>query len=1021
MATANSPRRQALRIALLYVCVAALWILLSGRLVNVLFSSADARAAAELWKGLFYVVLTGAGLYALLHGYLRRNLYRAEEREQALQISVGHYRLLFDNSPVPMWAYNPENLRFLAVNAAALDLYGYSRDEWMALTLLDLRDPDEHPRLLERVRDLPPGRLNSGIWRHRDKRGRPLFLSIVSDGVILDGQPARLVQAQDITAQEEMQSRLEESERLYAGLLANLPGMVYRCRNDPDWTMEFINAACLPILGRQPEALIGNRDVSYGQLIHPDDRERVWEAVQQGVKQRTGFVVSYRMHAADGRLIWVWEQGQGIFDSAGDLLALEGYVSDITAQKQAEAALDESETRWAFAIESNNDAVWDWDIPSGKVFFSERWGALLGYSNGDLGNDFAEMSSRLHPDDVGPAFAALQSHFRGESEYYRIEHRLRHKNGSYIWVLDRGKVIERLDGGQPKRMIGTHTDITTHKEAEQSLRLAATVFEYSNEGQFVTDSALRIVSLNQAFCDTTGFSRDEALGRTPDLLVGSETWNTFLDDALTNLAEHGHWEGEGVGVRKNGESYTLWLSISQVPGVDGNISYYCGFIDDLSERERAAERIDYLIHHDSLTHLPNRALLFDRLTQMVAQASRDEEKVAVLVIDLDHFKSINDSLGPATGDRLLQDVANRLEAELREGDTLARQGGDEFLVLLPNAVDANRAARVAEKLVAALRPPMALGEQEVNITGSIGISLYPDDGHDPESLVKNADAALYHAKTEGRNSYRFYAPDMNARALEQLSLESGMRRGLERREFLLHFQPQVDAATGRPLGAEALVRWQHPERGLVPPLLFIPLAEERGFIIELGEWILREACRQAVAWQSLGIPALPVAVNLSALQFRDRTLPWKIRDILEETGLAPELLELEITESALMNADAAATMLRELRDMGLRLSIDDFGTGYSSLNYLRRFPLTRLKVDQTFVRDLQTGHDAGAIVRTIVDLARNLQLGVIAEGVETPVQGDWLRAAGVDELQGYFFSKPLPPDDFIAWVNRQSK
>jgi diguanylate cyclase (GGDEF)-like protein len=431
------------------------------------------------------------------------------------------------------------------------------------------------------------------------------------------------------------------------------------------------------------------------------------------------------------------------------------------------------------------------------------------------------------------------------------------------------------------------------------------------------------------------------------------------------------------------------------------------------ERRRADATIQRQASHDVLTDLPNRSLFKDRLTLALAHANRYRNMLAVLFVDLDRFKNIIDTLGPAVGDRLLQGVAERLASCLEEGDTLARLGGDEFVILLPRLQRADKAVKVAQQVLEVLKPVFVFNEHELHITTSLGISLYPYDGTDVDTLLKNADTALYRAKEQGRNNYQLYTPAMNARAFERLAMENSLRKALERQQFLLHYQPQVEMPSGKVCGMEALVRWQHPDLGVVYPAEFIALAEETGLIVPLGEWVMRAACAQTQAWHKAGFPQLSVAVNLSARQFLHQGLVETIARVLKETGLDPRTLELEITESiAMQNADFTNVVLRHLKDMGVSLAMDDFGTGYSSLSYLKKFPIDVLKIDQSFVRDLTTDANDAAIANAIIVLAHSLKLKVIAEGVETPEQEAFLRSRGCDKLQGYLFNRPLSVPQF---------
>jgi diguanylate cyclase (GGDEF)-like protein len=436
-------------------------------------------------------------------------------------------------------------------------------------------------------------------------------------------------------------------------------------------------------------------------------------------------------------------------------------------------------------------------------------------------------------------------------------------------------------------------------------------------------------------------------------------------------------------------------------------------------RLHAEEVIEHQAHFDLLTDLPNRVMFQDRLTLALTHANRHRKMLAVIFVDLDRFKTIVDTLGHAIGDRLLRAVAERLSGCLEEGDTLARMGGDEFVVLLPQINRADKAVRLAHKVLEVLKPAFQFSGHELHITTSIGISLYPYDGEDADTLLKNADTALYRAKEQGRNNYQLYTPAMNARAFERLALENSLRKALERKEFLLHYQPQTDMRTGAIVGVEALLRWQHPDLGLVYPSEFIPIAEETGLIVPLGEWVLRTACVQARAWQTLGLPPFTVAVNLSARQFLQQDLVDTVARILKETGVDPRSLEIEITESiAMQNADYTIVVLRDLKEMGILIAMDDFGTGYSSLSYLKKFPIDSLKIDQSFVRDITTDLNDAAIANAIIVLAHSLKLNVVAEGVETAAQEAFLKEHRCDRLQGYLFSTPIPAPLFEAFFRR---
>jgi diguanylate cyclase (GGDEF)-like protein/PAS domain S-box-containing protein len=479
------------------------------------------------------------------------------------------------------------------------------------------------------------------------------------------------------------------------------------------------------------------------------------------------------------------------------------------------------------------------------------------------------------------------------------------------------------------------------------------------------------------------------------------------------LDDNGQYRNEEVEYqRKDGTRFFAVNGATTVKDADGNPLYFDGVISDITERKRAEAQVYQLAHYDSLTGLPNRALLRDRLGQAMSDARRRGAKLAVLYLDLDRFKTVNDSLGHETGDKLLKSVATRLRECMRDSDTISRQGGDEFLLILRDCNDAPSVAKVAEKLQEAVARPVSIGEYELHVTPSIGISLFPDDADDLDELIRNADAAMYHAKENGRFNFQFFTPEMNTRAYERLSLEGSLRQAVDRGEFRLQYQPQVDLRTGKIMGVEALLRWQRQHEE-VSPSVFVPVLESSGMIGQVGEWVLREACRQNREWQLQGLPPIPMAVNLSAIQFNRRNMADTVSAILAETGLEPRWLELEFTESAVMHdSREVAGIIGRLDDLGVQLALDDFGTGYSSLSYLRRFHLDKLKIDQSFVRDIDLDVDDAAIVAAIISMAHNLKVVAVAEGVETRGQCEFLRSHGCDAMQGYLFSKPLTPEAF---------
>ena len=555
--------------------------------------------------------------------------------------------------------------------------------------------------------------------------------------------------------------------------------------------------------------------------------------------------------------------------------------------------------------------------------------------------------------------------------------------------------------------------------SETERRLSATVFDCSSDAIIVTDPRNAIISVNPAFCEITGFSRAEVIGKDPRMLSSGRQDREFYAHMWKSLQEAGKWSGEVWNRRKDGEVYPEWLSVSTVKNSKGETTHYVGIFSDITERKQAEERVRHLAHYDALTDLPNRILFHDRLQQALIQAQRNREQVAVMFIDLDRFKIINDTLGHSIGDLLLQAVAGRLINCIRQGDTVCRQGGDEFVILLPKVHHAEDAALVAQKILDSIIQPFFLDRHELHISASIGISFYPGDGVSLEILMKHADVAMYRAKELGRNNYQFYFSSLNARAFERLALETSLRRAIEHGELDLYYQPLVDAKSGALIGMEALVRWHHHDLGLVLPGQFIPLAEETGLIVQIGEWVLRTACTQAQAWCKQGYGPLRMSVNLSARQFCQSDFAGSVRKIFADTGFDPHCLELEVTESMLMhNIEDNIITLNELKAMGISIAVDDVGTGYSSLSYLKRLPIDTLKIDRSFVGEMTENRNDAAIVEAIISMAQSLSLKVIAEGVENSEQRDFLASQQCDEMQGYLFSYPLPASQFAELLKK---
>jgi len=690
---------------------------------------------------------------------------------------------------------------------------------------------------------------------------------------------------------------LARPPRLLETLLANLDGMVYRCRDDAHWTLEFVSEGCHALTGYAPEDLLLNSRISFLQLTHPEDRAMVRSHIDACMRERRRIDIEYRILHADGGVRWVWERGVGLYNAAGKVEAMEGFLQDVTERKEAAQALQEAERRYRSIFENAIEGVFQTTPDGTYIAVNPALARIYGYhSPEDLIVGLRDISHQLYVEaERRTEFMRLMERHGSVSNF---ESRVYRRDGDIIWISENARAV------------------------------------YDDSGKLVC---------------------------------------------------------------------------------------YEGTVEAITERKLYEAEMRHHATHDALTGLPNRNMLHEHLQRAIQVARQKGGLTAVAFVDLDQFKFINDSLGHQVGDELLKTVAQRLQACLRDTDMVARQGGDEFVLVLQNQTGGELGiAEVMQRILATVARPWQAGDREFQVTASIGVSRYPVDGKDVETLLKQADSAMYRAKEQGRNNFQFFAPWMDTQVSNRLEMLINLRRALDQEEFKLYYQPKLSLKDGSVIGAEALIRWQSPEQGMVPPDRFIPFAEEAGLILPIGEWVLRTACHQNKRWQQAGLPTIPVAVNLSPRQL-NQSLPEFVSDVLRQSGLDASCLELEITENVVMkDAEKSVATLHALKRLGLQISVDDFGTGYSSLSYLRRFPVDALKIDKSFVRDIARDADSAAIVKAIISLAHILNLRVIAEGVEDEQQHAFLKENACDEVQGYFFGKPMTVEDFTAWLTRQA-
>lgn len=701
--------------------------------------------------------------------------------------------------------------------------------------------------------------------------------------------------------------------------------------------------------------------------------------------------------------------------AANDPAHLVCVVQDISEAHAARAALERSEARLNIALEGSGSGLWDWDLRTKEATVSPSLERLLRYQGKNFLKDFC-LRRRLHPEERKKVLTAARVAIASGQSFEQTIW-LRCFDGLEHRFIVRGQ--RHLDAaGDPERFSGILTDLTLNHIAEERQRLAATVVDNTLEGVVVTDAQSRILSVNAAFTRVLGYTEDELLGKTPREFKSGRHDSAFYQTMWGTMQRTGHWQGEIWNQRKNGEIFPEHMSLSTVRDEAGKITHYVCIFTDISAAKAQQERLEYLAHRDALTGLSNRVWFKQQLEETVAQAQTQGEHLAVLLINLDRFKDVNDSYGHAVGDEVLQHLTRQVRAAVRPGDLLGRLAGDEMAVVARNLRHPDSAAAVARHLLAAVAEPWHSPQGlEVVVGASVGICLFPEHANNAEVLLQGAHAAVYGAKARGRGALCFFTEEMTAAARERLELESRLRQALAHEQLQLHYQPQVDIATGKIIGAEALLRWTDPQEGPISPARFIPVAESSGLIGPLGEWVLRKVCQQGKIWLDAGLPAITLAVNVSPRQFQLTDLVTCARTILAETGYPAGQLELEITESALAERfEEVLKVLEGLRDLGLHLAVDDFGTGYSSLAQLKRFPIDVLKIDQSFIRDIPHHSDDMAISAAIIAMGHSMGLKVLAEGVETEEQLAFLLERGCDSFQGYLLSRPIPPADFALML-----
>jgi len=927
--------------------------------------------------------------------------------ELALKESEQQYRSLLENLSSGVVVHRADTTIMLS-NAMATTLLGLTQDQMLGKTAPDpdwcfVRDDgtplplDDYPVNLVLASGLPlqnyvvgvrhPGRdeptwVFCNAYPMRDDDGKILQVVVTFTNI------TRRKQAE--LALQQRKDMLERTESL--ARVASFEWDV--ASNTMTWSPEMFR-----IFGRDPALGSPNLE-GQAELYTPESRQALFDAVGKALADGEPYTIALMTVQPDGQQRPCLAKGFPERDASGRVVRITGLVQDITERKQAEAAIMASEARWKFAIEGAGDGLWDWNVQTGEAFYSPRYKQMFGYADADIGSTSDEWSKRIHPDDAPGVFAALQPYMDGQPGSATVEFRMLCKDGNWLWIMGRGMVVARDADGKPLRMIGTNTDITQRKREQEKLQLAAGVFTHALEGILITSPDATIIDVNAAFTRITGYSRAESMGQNPRFLSAGRHDRDFYAAMWGALTEQGHWSGEVWNRRKNGEVFAELLTISSVSDAAGRTQQYVALFSDITASKEHQNRLEHIAHFDALTNLPNRVLL------------------AVAYLDLDGFKAINDHHGHVTGDQVLITLARRMKEALREGDTLARIGGDEFVAVLIDLEDTSASVPLLSRLLAAAALPVPVGDLTLQVSASVGVTFYPQaQDIDADQLLRQADQAMYQAKVAGKNRYCvFDAAQDNSMRVHHESLER-IRLALAQHEFVLHYQPKVNLHSGQVMGAEALIRWQHPEKGLLAPSAFLPVIEDHPLAVAVGEWVLDSALTQMEQWHDAALD-LPVSVNISARQLQQGNFVQQLQAILaRHPQVNPAHLALEVLEtSALADMAQVSQVIEDCARMGVMFALDDFGTGYSSLTYLKRLRVALLKIDQSFVRDMLDDPDDLAILQGIIGLAAAFKRDVIAEGVETVAHGTALLKLGCALAQGYGIARPMPPEKLPAWV-----
>jgi diguanylate cyclase (GGDEF)-like protein/PAS domain S-box-containing protein len=952
-------------------------------------------------------------LFSIIHDVTER-----KQSEEAVKREQLFSKAIIDSIPGAFYVLD-ERGRYARWNAYERDeIIGKPEGEIASLSAIETVHPDDRERVQERIVKVIKNGAAETLEARVLLRGGPAFRWLLLTGrqMVIDGHPFVVGLGIDIAPRKQAEEDLRSEDQRLQFIIdgSRLGTWVWNVQTNQTQ----FNETWAAMIGYRSSELMPYSYGTWEALVHPDDLAVAAERLRRCVAgETTDYECEFRMRHKDGHWVWILDRGRIMtHDAAGAPLSMFGTHLDITERKRTEAALGESELVFRNLANAVPQIVWMTDAEGLNNYFNQQWVAYTGLT---LEESYGHgWILPFHPDDRQRAWEAWQN-ATNTAGVYALECRLRRADGDYRWWLIRGTALQDA-AGKVVRWFGTCTDIDDLKRIELQLQLAASVFGHAQEGIAITAVDGTILAVNDSFTRITGYAREEAIGQNPRILKSGRHGPEFYAAMWQALTDKGQWYGELWNRRKNGEVFPEMLGITAVRAADGTPQHYVGLFSDITAIKEHEERLVYLAHYDALTSLPNRRLLADRLQQAMAQtqrrARRHARSLAVLYLDLDGFKGVNDQHGHEIGDQLLVVIAQRMGAVLREGDTLARFGGDEFIAVLMDLEQPRDGEGVITRLLTAVADPVTIGAAELQVSASIGVTFFPQDQADADQLLRHADQAMYVAKQSGKNSYHIFdiAQDTAVKS-RHASLER-IRLALDRREFILYYQPKVNLRTGTVIGAEALVRWRHPESGLLRPTAFLPVIENHPLGVELGDWVLATALTQIANWRAQGFD-LPISVNIGVRQLQQLDFMPRLRERLAACPrIPPDRLELEILESSALGdiAQVTRTMLA-VRELGVRFAIDDFGTGYSSLTYLKRLPADMIKIDQSFVRDMLDDPEDLAIIDGVIGLATAFGREVIAEGVESAAHGELLLLMGCTLAQGYYIALPMPAEDLPGW------